>query len=566
MEGGWNMQLSAKNPGAANLMAHLCSELQITRTVNNMVTWDTKQWNVSPGTLITALAINALVERQPLYNVQHFYECMDLPLLFEEDIQAKDLNDDALGRALDRLAEIDCRQLLGTVACQAARIEDMDIRSVHADTTSFSVYGDYDNKAIAETDKNRHIEIVRGFSKDHQPHLKQLKFGLMVTNQGFPIVGDVTSGNQSDNVWNQKILDEFRMSFLETWDVAYVADSALITEENVRLMSAKKVRFISRLPGRFNLEQELIDRAWKEGKWRLCGPMAEGKKAATYWTQPFQVEFVGRIYRFIVVRSSSLDKTKEKTLQRLLDKEKEMLEKHIKTLSKEEFQCKPDAEARLKAVLKVHDMLHGLSGTIVENVSVKRKPGRPPKNQPEPPLETTTYGIEWTIHPPTEKELEDWRQRKTAFVLITSVSEALYDDYDVLKEYKKQINVEVRFRFLKDPMFVNAIYLKTPRRVEALGYVILLAVMIASLLELRIRNALEKEKGTISSGSRKKVQRPTARLLLNMLNSILVVYLDYDGRIERHFPHDINPEVLRVLELAGYDRRIYTENPYKKLP
>ena len=50
-----------------------------------------------------------------------------------------------------------------------------------------------------------------------------------------------------------------------------------------------------------------------------------------------------------------------------------------------------------------------------------------------------------------------------------------------------------------------------------------------------------------------------------MLNSILVVYLNYDDRTERHFPHDINPEVLRVLELAGYDRRIYTENPYKKL-
>jgi transposase len=225
----------------------------------------------------------------------------------------------------------------------------------------------------------------------------------------------------------------------------------------------------------------------------------------------------------------------------------------------------PDAEARLKAILKDHAMLHALSGQVVENVSLKRKPGRPPKNKSEPLLETITYGIEWAIQPPTEQELEDWRQRKTAFVLITSVSEALYDDYDVLKEYKKQINVEVRFRFLKDPMFVNAIYLKTPKRVEALGYVILLAVMIASLLELRIRNALDREKSTISAGSRKKVQRPTARLLLNMLNSILVVYLDYDGHMERHFPHDINPEVLRVLELAGYDRRIYTENPYRKL-
>ena len=107
----------------------------------------------------------------------------------------------------------------------------------------------------------------------------------------------------------------------------------------------------------------------------------------------------------------------------------------------------------------------------------------------------------------------------------------------MLKEYKEQINVEVRFRFLKDPIFVNAINRKTPKRVEAVGYVILLAVMIASLLELRIRNALDREKSTISAGRRKKVQRPTTRLLLKMLNSILVGYLDYDGHMERHLCH-----------------------------
>ena len=100
------MTVSAKPPGAPNLMAHLCKELDIARFINHMVTWDDRQWKVSPGTLITALVINILVHRRPLYRVERFYEAMDMPLLFEEDIQAQDLNDDALGRALDRLAEI----------------------------------------------------------------------------------------------------------------------------------------------------------------------------------------------------------------------------------------------------------------------------------------------------------------------------------------------------------------------------------------------------------------------------------------------------------------------------
>lgn len=60
------MKVAAKSLGAANRMGHLCCELGIVRTINNMVTWDEKQWKVSPGTHIIALIINALVQRQTL--------------------------------------------------------------------------------------------------------------------------------------------------------------------------------------------------------------------------------------------------------------------------------------------------------------------------------------------------------------------------------------------------------------------------------------------------------------------------------------------------------------------
>ena len=120
----------------------------------------------------------------------------------------------------------------------------------------------------------------------------------------------------------------------------------------------------------------------------------------------------------------------------------------------------------------------------------------------------------------------------------------------------------MRFRILKDPMFVNAIYLKPPKRVQALGYVILLAVMIASLLEMMIREAMAIEKSTISTGPR-TLDCPTARVLLDMLDTIKVVYQTYEGHVERHLPHDIPPDVLRLLKFAGYDERIYLENPFR---
>ena len=97
--------------------------------------------------------------------MERFYEAMDMTLIFEDDIQAQDLNYDALGRALERLAEIDCRQLLGTIASRAANIEDMEIRSVHADTTSFSVYRSYENEDSNRSFEKQYIEIFFGTGK-----------------------------------------------------------------------------------------------------------------------------------------------------------------------------------------------------------------------------------------------------------------------------------------------------------------------------------------------------------------------------------------------------------------
>ena len=67
-------------------------------------------------------------------------------------------------------------------------------------------------------------------------------------------------------------------------------------------------------------------------------------------------------------------------------------------------------------------------------------------------MTNTTFRLEIDKHPPTEEALTEWRPREATFVQLTSVSEDIYDDYDVLKQYRGQHNEEMRFRFQKDPM------------------------------------------------------------------------------------------------------------------
>jgi transposase len=116
--------------------------------------------------------------------------------------------------------------------------------------------------------------------------------------------------------------------------------------------------------------------------------MSKAKDAAHYWTQTLHAEFAGRVYRFIVVRSSKLDSRKKKKLERVLETEQKDLAQLKKQLEKESFQCEPDAKARLDAVLAENKTLHRLTGRVVRQQTIKRPPGRPRKDRQEAILET----------------------------------------------------------------------------------------------------------------------------------------------------------------------------------
>ncbi len=60
-------------------------------------------------------------------------------------------------------------------------------------------------------------------------------------------------------------------------------------------------------------------------------------------------------------------------------------------------------------------------------------------------------------------------ERRSTFVLITGLAKEEFSAVKLLVEYKAQTAVEQRFRFLKDPSFVDAFFLPKPERIEALG-------------------------------------------------------------------------------------------------
>lgn len=551
--------------GASGFIAGVCRELRIAQTVNRFVDWDETQWKVSPGTRTVALIINILVQRRPLYRVWEAFEKLDLPVLFDEPVELGDLNDDGFGRTLDRLhASGACGTVVGSVALAAVNRLPLGIRSVHGDTTSISLAGRYEptesDRLFAEQNPDRGLlTITYGHSKDHRPDLKQFKYGLVVSREGMPLLGNVAGGNVDDKVWNHEILDEISASFLDPRQIIYVADSSVVTSPNLRKMAEQRVRFISRLPGTFGLVDVLKDRAWSQNNWEKIGRISLTKKGSQYQAQSFINTIDGRSYRFVVIHSDALESQKSVSLQRAIERESAEINKVKKQVQQQRFNCKGDAQKALDAFSKKYEKAHHtLEWSIHREEVIKRLPGRPRKDA-SPKVEVQ-YRLQLKATPPTEAAQRQACQRAGTFVLITTLPEAEWSNTEILNEYKGQSGVETRFRNLKaDPCIVDNLYVKSSRRAEALAYVFLLALMVASFIEVRIRQELKKRQRPFLVPGNRWTERPTMRMIFDILEGIQVLKIGRTSSTRRRFPTNIDARVYELLDLAGLDYRVYTQ-------
>lgn len=127
------------------------------------------------------------------------------------------------------------------------------------------------------------------------------------------------------------------------------------------------------------------------------------------------------------------------------------------------------------------------------------------------------------------------------------------------EEYKGQPSVEQRVHFLKDPTFVDAVFLKKPERLEALGYVMLMALLLFSAIARRVR----QHPNPLPTPSRGRLARPTGYEVLRHLRGIQVLWRDGDSRyraVPHLYPFDM------ILAALGVTETIYTRVPARAAP
>lgn len=534
------------NHGSLPVCAAYCRRLGLVELVDRMVP---TQMALRPGLAVQAMVLDTLSGRTPLYRVEQFLAGQDVELLLGEPVPTHAFNDTNLARSLDAIFAAGTSKIVTELGLRAASAFRLDTTVPSYDTTSTSVWGDY---LACELEPPPPGPVVtRGHSKDHLPELKQFMTELLCVDRGVPIFGRTLNGNSSDKTSNNEMLSRISSILakhgLGPGAFVYVADSALVTERNLEAVGPNL--FVTRLPATYAECGRAIAEAVGSGAWTDIGRLAEnpagtGRPSAEYKAFETSVVLYGKTYRAVVVHSSSHDKRRQKKLDKAIAESEKSLNAELGGLQKVYF-CEADARTAAARAEKLSDRLHTVTAAV-RPVEVRR-PGRPPAHRPA--LTNTRYELSCKL---VENAAGVDRERSLAgcFVLLTNVpteGDGALDAARLLRTYKGQYGVESDFAFLKDPLVVNDLFLKTPSRIDALGMVLIIALMVWRLMERSMRAYVENAKTTLPGWDRKETTKPTAFMMTTKMTGIMVAKIGG----ERSMLCGPGPEPSTFLEALG---------------
>ena len=429
------------------------------------------------------------------------------------------------------------------------------MRFLRATHPSISVYGDYD---LA----NPPFQITYGHSKDKRPDLKQFLISMLCVDSNVPIVGATRDGNASDKALNNELLTNISKYMarhgLSAGAYIYVADSAFVTEDNLEKAKSNGTWFLTRLPATYSECSRVITEAVAADDWidigSLAGEPSRAKRpTAHYKAYEGSVDLYGKTYRAIVVHSSAHDKRRHKRIDRLLKKDHKQLDKAVKKATEPAFFCRADAEAAAEKLARTANTGYHRIMTKIEEVP-KFGRGRPAQGKPRTVLRYE-YVLTATIVEALEK-VEPLRFQAGCFVLLSNLvgQQEDWPAAELLTLYKSQIGIEKNFSFLKDPVIVNSIFLKKAERIEVLGLVLLISLLIWRLMERSMRKYIAGSGCTLIGWEGRPTTKPTAFMMTTKFASILVITVGH----HRQLAKPLKPLQRQYLEAMGVAVDIFT--------
>src|SRR5487761_2591879 len=542
--------LDSRRVGALPVLDRLLKRLRIEEFLGKHLPREDRRSRVSTATALLLLVRNLLVSREPLYGIGEWAARYDTRWLGLSDEQLPALNDDRVGRALDRLFDADFAALTLDVAAHAVREFDVTLDELH---------DDYENAAREQFLRGRlRLAITWGHNKDHRPDLKQLLYILTVSSDGaVPVHFRVENGNATDD-----------RSHIETWttlckltgrrDFLYVADCKLATAENMAYIHQHGGKFLSVLP-RTRGEDAAFRAKVLQGHvtWRH---IHDKRDDAGHLVDRFSIceppSQSAEGYRLIWYHSGrKAELHAEARLTRLQRAVKDLEELCRKLRSpRTRYRAQAKVVEAVDAILEEYKVANWIKVEVTERTTEKyrqEKRGRPGKETRYVKEEETRFEL---THQIDLERLTEETQCDGIFPLITN--ESSVSELDLLLSYKQQPALERRFEQMKTDFVVAPVYLKETSRIQALLCLYFFVLLTESLLERELRRAMAR-KGMESLplySEERACRHPSARRVIDLFEDVQRHTLSKGTEPPIEFVTELTPlqrKVLRLLDMSA---------------
>ncbi len=318
--------------------------------------------------------------------------------------------------------------------------------------------------------------------------------GITDGQSKLPIYTKAVSGNMPDKTsFFTMLTDDWPVLKEQFKDLRYlVADSAMCTEKILKEGRQKGVYIITRAPDQYLKVREIYAEAKAEEMEKIY-PDDNDDQNYGKWCG---IEEIGGVpCKLLCVENRERTDSKYATLERRAGKEQAKLQAAIKKLSTRPAKCRPDAE-KLLGELMSKCKLCKISGVEYEEVKGHRGRGRPKKD-----AEEEVIAVKVTATVEINRELIDTKVgEEIKFVVATTDLERDWSMAELLSCYKRQSVIERTWKLSKNPtVLLNALYLKSPRRIEALMWLMSIALLIFSATEWRMRSKMKEHELSMST-------------------------------------------------------------------
>lgn len=557
-------ELHSRTLGALPVLNHFLQRIGLAERLDRYLPADDVRLRLDPAVVIGLLVRNIVVAHRPVYALGEWAAGYDPALLGLGQDQMGVLNDDRVGRTLDRLFDTDRASLVTETVLGVIEEFGIDCSQLHNDSTTITLTGAYPAADGYARGGKPTPAARRGHNKDFRPDLKQLLFILTIAADGaVPIAYRTADGNTNDDTthiptWDQLCLLTGTTGFL------YVADAKLCSHEAMGHINSHDGRFVTIVPRGRREDTWFRDWAqthapdWTEAKRR---PPARHGEPEQIW-RTFEAPMPSTDgYRVIWVHSSGKAARDAATRAARIEAGLSAIEALQARLHspKTRLKTRVAAEQAANTALASAGATRWIDYQVSESAEVtyrQERRGRPGDKTRYRRAEKAVFDVTATIN--TEAVGYD---AVTDGCFPTITNDRKMSPAQVLAAYRYQPNLERRNHILKGPQQAAPVYLETAHRIEALLLCHFLALLTEALIEREIRTSMKTEglTGIPLYPELRNCPAPSADRILEIFTGIQRHQLSSDDdTVVQTFEPTLTPIQQQVLDLLHIPASVYT--------